>query len=56
MEYELKLTQQDIKAILEGLSELPLKVSASAFGKIHGQVQRQDADNAIAAVPERKKD
>jgi hypothetical protein len=47
MEYEIKLPQADMLVIIQALGELPLKVAVNVFGKIHAQMQAQDAANAV---------
>lgn len=47
MEYDLKLTQQELQTIYLGLGELPLKLSLNVFSKLqHAQKTQEDA-NAI---------
>lgn len=45
--YTIKLSQQEIQVVINALGELPLKLSANAYGNIQRQVQEQDAANAI---------
>jgi hypothetical protein len=46
MEYTIKVTDQELQAILQGLGELPLKLSLNLFGKIQQQIhESQAADN-----------
>jgi hypothetical protein len=47
MEYELKLSQQDVLTIIQALGELPMKTVLNTFGKVQMQMQQQDAANAI---------
>jgi hypothetical protein len=47
MEYELKLTQQELNLIYQGLGELPLKLSVNIFGKLQLTQKEQDEKNAI---------
>lgn len=47
MDYDLKLSQQEVQTILGALAELPLKVSARAFNAVQMQVQAQDEKHAI---------
>jgi hypothetical protein len=47
MEYELKVTQQELNVIYQALGELPLKLSANLFGKLQLTQKEQDEKNAI---------
>jgi hypothetical protein len=47
MEYEIKLTQQEIGLIYQALGELPLKMSLNLFGKLQQAVARQDEAKAL---------
>lgn len=47
MEYNLKLSQQEIQIISAALGELPLKVSIALFGKIQQQVINIDNEKSI---------
>lgn len=46
MTYEFKLSQAEMQVIFAGLGELPLKVGLNLFGKLQGEIQRQDAEKA----------
>lgn len=46
MEYEYKLTQQDLAVIYQGLGELPLKLSVNLFAKLQQEQAKQDAAKA----------
>jgi hypothetical protein len=48
MEIQLLLTEQDIRNIVDGLGELPLKVAGPVFTKIQQQLiaHSRTADNA----------
>lgn len=52
MEYTLKLSQHELIAALNALSELPLKVGFNAFVRLQQQMQEQDAANAIEETPD----
>lgn len=47
MEYDLKLSQQDVQIIVGALGELPLKISAIAYANVQRQIIEQDGKNAI---------
>lgn len=47
MNYRLEVSQQDVQLILGALSELPLKISASLYGRVIADVKRQDEENAM---------
>ncbi len=42
--YTLKLSQNDVTAIMEGLGQLPLKVSVATFQRVQQQILQQDAE------------
>lgn len=46
MEYEIKLTQQELQIIYQALGELPLKFSVNLFGKFQLAQKEQDERNA----------
>lgn len=46
MNYNLKLSQQDIQIIIAGLGELPLKTALTVFEMIRSEVEQQDTNNA----------
>lgn len=48
MDYDLKLTQQDIRVIFQGLGELPLKTSLAVFNKLQSAIAKQDEGRAQA--------
>ena len=48
MEYNLKLSQQEINIIAQSLGELPLKLTLNIFISIQNQVSKQDKDNAVS--------
>lgn len=47
MEYDLKLSQQQVQLVLQALGELPLKVTLNVFAAIREQVAKQDDEKAI---------
>lgn len=47
MEYEIKLTQQELQVIQMGLGELPLKLGINLLGKLQQEVARQDTEKAM---------
>jgi hypothetical protein len=47
MEYDLKLSQQQVQLVLQALGELPLKVTLNVFAAIQEQVAKQDDEKAI---------
>ena len=47
MEYELKLSQQQVQIILQALGELPLKFSLNAFAAVQEQMTKQDEAAAV---------
>lgn len=47
MEYDIKLTQQELHLIMQSLGELPLKVTINLFGKLQQEIVRQDQEKAI---------
>ena len=47
MEYEIKLTQQELQLLFQGLGEIPLKVTLNLFSKLQQQVQEQDTAKAV---------
>jgi hypothetical protein len=47
MEYQIRLTQQEVQLILAALGELPLKLTMSAFANINAQVIQQDQAKAV---------
>lgn len=47
MEYDVKLTQQELQVIYQGLGELPLKLALNMFAKLQQLQQRQDAEKAV---------
>jgi hypothetical protein len=51
MEIQLLLTEQDIRAIVDGLGELPLKVSGPTFTKIQQQLIAQPKKPEDEPVP-----
>lgn len=47
MEFDLKLTEQEVAMLFQALGELPLKISGQLFGKIQSQVlEQQNAKKA----------
>lgn len=44
MEYTIKLTAQELQAVVQGLGELPLKVSLNLFTKIQQQVSASQTE------------
>lgn len=49
MDYELKLSQEQVQVIVNALGELPLKVAAGVFNSIQQQVIAQES---AAASPQ----
>lgn len=47
MEYDIKLTQQDLQAIFLGLGEIPLKLGINLVEKLRAEVARQDEAKAV---------
>ncbi len=47
MKYNIEFSQQEIQIVLGALQELPLRVVAPLFGRIHTEVQKQDEAAAI---------
>lgn len=47
MEYDIKLTQQELNLIYQALGELPLKMSINLFGRLTQEQQKQDKEKAI---------
>ena len=49
MEYDIKLTQQELSLIYHALQEvpMPLKFSAGLFAKLQQEQARQDEEKAI---------
>lgn len=50
MEYDIKLTQQELAVIFMGLGELQLKVSVNVFAKLQQEQVRQDEAKAVTLV------
>ena len=52
MEFILKLTQDEIQIIAQGLGELPLKFSGPIMVKLQKQVTEQDVPIPISQIGE----
>lgn len=46
-QYDLKLSDQELSVIFQGLGELPLKQSVTLFAKLQNEQIKQDREKAI---------
>jgi hypothetical protein len=51
MEIQLLLTEQDIRVIVDGLGEMPLKAAGPVFTKIQQQLIAQPKDPVDEPIP-----
>lgn len=47
MDYEFKITQQELQVIYHALGDMPLKLSLNVFTRLQQQQQQQDNDKAV---------
>jgi hypothetical protein len=47
MEYDFKLSQQELNLIYLALGEVPLKVSLNVYAKLQQEQQKQDEAKAV---------